>query len=116
MQIKFLTIYGIPGQGGGYMEAQYDLLTYWQRSLINGQMLLLKQASIEFKDYALTEYYDQEKLIKEINYKTSYHLDDKQFWQALGKRYDVFEDLYNDLAKNHRLMELVITIENEDSE
>ncbi len=111
MQIKFLTIYGMPGQGGGHIEAQYDLLNYWQRSLINCQTLPIKQAKIEFNEYSLVEYYDQEKLVKEINYKTSYYLDNKQFWQAMGKRYDMFEDLYNDLAKTYRLMELVITPE-----
>jgi hypothetical protein len=114
MQIKFLTIYGLPGEGGGHVEAQYNLLNYWQRSLIKCRVLPVKQASIEFNDYALAEYYNQEKLANEINHKTSYHFDGKQFWQAMGKRYDLFKDLYNDLAKTHRLMELVITVENGD--
>lgn len=114
MQIKFLTTYRLPGPGDGHIEAQYHLLKYWQQSLANCQMSAIKHATVEFNDYSFIDYYDQEKLIKEINYNTSYHLEDKQFWQAMGKRYDVFEDLYNDLAKTHKLMELVITVENED--
>lgn len=111
MQIKFLTIYGLSGNGGGHLEAQYNLLGYWRQSLINCRLYPIKQANIEFNDYSFTDYYDQEKLITEINYNTSYRLGGEQFWQALGKCYDVFEDLYNDLAKTHHLMELTITTE-----
>ena len=111
MQIKFLTIYGLSGIGGEHIEAQYNLLSYWRQSLINCRLYPIKQANIEFNDYSFTDYYDQEKLITEINYNTGCRLGDEQFWQAMGKHYNVFKDLYDDLAKTHRLMELTITTE-----
>ena len=113
MQIKFLTIYGSPIHGASAADAQYELLGFWQRSVMCDQVKPIKKAIVEFNEYSFKEYSDQKKLRKEINYKTSYHLNGKQFWQALGKRYDVFEDLYNDLAKDHRLMELTIIVEEE---
>ena len=110
MQITFLTIY-LDDTDFGLANAQWDLLSMWQAAISNNTIKIIAEAKINFKNYSLPEYPDQEKLTKEINYKTSYHLNDGQFWLALGKRYDTFEELYNDLAKTHRLMELVITVE-----
>lgn len=111
MQIKFLNIYDC--RDIERCQVQYELLEFWQNAIVHDQINFINSALIEFKEYSLEEYPDQEKLCKEINYKTNYHLNGQQFWQALGKRYDVFEDLYNDLAKGHRLMELTITVEEE---
>ena len=113
MQIKFLTIYGSPIHGASAMEAQCKLLEFWQKAIMHNQISFIQNAKVNFTDYSFDEYaeFAREKLIKEINYKTSYNLNGKQFWQAFGKRYDVFEELYNDLAVDHRLMELTITIE-----
>ncbi len=113
MQIKFLNIYNfleIEPQ-----QVQYELLEFWQNAIVHDQINFIHGAKIRFTEYSFEEYseFDQEKLIKELNYKTSYHLNGKQFWQAFGKRYDVFEDIYNDLAKTHRLMELAITVDDE---
>ena len=111
MQIKFINIYDC--RDIEHCQVQYELLEFWQNAIVRDQINFINRALVEFTEYSLEEYQDQEKLIKEIKYKTSYHLNGKQFWQALGKRYDVFEDLYDDLAKTHRLMELTITVEEE---
>ena len=109
MQIKFLTIYD--ARDRDQRDAQSELLEFWQNSIVSSNIDFINTAKIAFTEYFLQDYYDQEKLTKEINYRTSYHLNDTQFWQALGKRYDVFKDLYNELACTHKLMELVITVE-----
>ena len=111
MQIKFLTIYGSPIHGAGTIEAQYNLLGFWQRSLLNYQVPQLKKAIVEFNDYSFEEYPDQEKLHSEIKRSSCSHPHGMYYWQYAGKRYDLFEELYNDIAKDHRLMELTITVE-----
>lgn len=109
MQIKFLNIYDFCDTER--RQVQYELLEFWQNSISNYQVDFIHKAAIEFNEYSLYEYPDQVKLNKEINYKTSYHIGEIQVWQALGKRYEAFDELYDDLAKTHRLMELVITVE-----
>jgi hypothetical protein len=109
MQITFLNIYNFYESTPA--QAQYELLGFWQQSIKNNQINFINKAKIEFIEYSLAEYPDQERLCKEINWKTSYHLDNKQFWQALGKCYDTFDVLYDDIAKSHYLMELTITLE-----
>lgn len=109
MQIKFLNIYDFYDIEP--MQVQCELLDFWRQSIVNDQINFIHKAKVEFNNYTFAEYPDQEKLSKELNYKTSYHLNGQQFWQALGKRYDTFEALYNDLAKIHHLMELTITPE-----
>ena len=111
MQIKFLTIYDYYDTEP--LQVQYELLGFWQGAIVQGQINFIHNAKVKFTEYSFDEYaeFNKERLIKELNYKTSYHLNDQQFWQALGKRYDTFEALYNDLAKTHRLMELTITPE-----
>ena len=111
MQIKFLTIYGSPIHGANAIEAQYNLLDFWQRSLLNYQVPQLKKAIVEFNDYSFEEYYDQERLHSEIKRSSCSNPQGMYYWQYAGRRYEVFEELYNDLARDHRLMELVITIE-----
>ena len=109
MQIKFLNIYDF--RDIEPCQVQYELLEFWQKSIVNDQVNFIRKAKVEFKEYSFEEYPDQVKLNKKLNLKTSYHLDNKQFWQALGKQYDTFEELYNDLAETHCLMELTITVE-----
>ncbi len=116
MQIKFLTIYGSPIHGVGSLNAQYDLLGFWRQSIMNDQVKPIKAAKVEFKEYSFFDYPDQEKLSKEIKksiYSGYNHLHNKQFWQYAGKCYYIFEELYNDLAETHHLVELVITVEEE---
>lgn len=113
MQIKFLTIYGMPIHGASAVEAQCTLLEFWQRSIMNNQVKPIDRATIIFNDYSFSEYYDQEKLCNEIRrsvYSSYNHLHSAQFWQWAGKHYYIFEELYNDLAETHRLMELTINV------
>ena len=109
MQIKFLNIYDYYDTEP--CQVQYELLEFWQNAIVRDQVDFIRNAKVKFQDYTFADYTDQKKLSKELNYKTSYHLNGEQFWQALGKRYDTFEALYNDLAKTHHLMELTITPE-----
>ena len=109
MVIKFLTIYDCFDTES--CQAQHELLGFWQNAIVYDQVPFVTKAIIEFTEYALPDYPDQEKLNKEINNKTSYHLGTSQFWQALGKLYTSFDELYTELANTHRLMELSITIE-----
>ena len=114
MQIKFLTIYGSPISGESIIAAQCKLLEFWQSSLINDQVKPITMATIEFKEYSFTEYYNQEKLCSEIkrSVPSGYnHLYNKQYWQWARKHYYIFEELYSDLAEDQRLMELTITVE-----
>ena len=114
MQIKFLTIYGSPIHGATEADAQYELLGFWQRSVGYEQVKPIKKAVVEFNDYSFEEYPDQEKLCKEIkNSISSYYkpLHNKQNWTWAGCFYYDFEELYNDLAKDHQLMALTITAE-----
>jgi hypothetical protein len=116
MQIKFLTIFGSPVHGDSAINAQGKLLDFWQHSLVNDLVKPIQKATVEFKEYSFFDYYNQEKLNNEIkkSLPSGYnHLHNKQYWQCAGKQYYVFEDLYNDLAEGHRLMELVITLEDD---
>ena len=114
MQIKFLNLYN-----PNYTEpcqVQYELLGFWQKSIVNDQVNFIRKATVEFKEHSFAEYPDQEKLNNEIkkSVPSGYnYLHNTQFWQYVGKHYYVFEDLYNDLAEGHHLMELTITVEEE---
>ena len=109
MVIKFLTIYD--KSDTEICQVQHELLEFWQKAIVYDQVPFVTKATVEFIDYSLPEYPDQEKLHKEINNKTSYRLGTSQFWQALGKLYTTFDELYAELANTHRLMELSIIIE-----
>ena len=114
MQIKFLTIYSYSDTE--LCQVQYELLGFWQRSIINDQINFIRKAAVEFKEYSFEEYNSQEKLNNEIkrSLHSGYnHLHEVQYWRFAGKFYYDFEELYSDLAKDHRLMELTITIEEE---
>lgn len=111
MQIKFLTIYSIYDEP---LQAQYDLLGFWQKSIVSDQVNFINKAVITFKEYSFQEYYDQEKLNNEIKrcLPSGYsHRHNKQYWQFAGTFYYDFEELYENLATDHGLMELVITVE-----
>ena len=109
MIIKFLTIYD--DSDTEICQAQHELLEFLQNAIVYDQVPFINKAIIEFTEYTLPDYPDQEKLNKEIHNKTSYHLGTLQFWQALGKLYTSFDELYTDLANTHKLMELSISIE-----
>ena len=114
MHIKFLNLYN-----PSYTEpcqVQYELLGFWQKSIVNDQVNFIRKAKVEFKEYSFAEYPDQEKLNSEIKKSLSSgynYLHNTQFWHYAGKQYYVFEELYNALSEDHMLMELTITVEEE---
>ena len=113
MQINFLTIYGSPVTSYTIEEAQSTLLKFWYQSVLNGNIKLIKDAEIKFNNYSFIDYHDQERLKNEINasvYSGYNYLHNRQYWKFDGKHYYVFEELYNDLAETHQLMELTITV------
>jgi hypothetical protein len=112
MQIKFLTIYNY--YDTELCQVQYELLGFWQNAIARDQINFIHKAKVEFRDYAFAEYPDQEKLIKQLQKNIISGYDayiESRFWVIGKKRYTVFEELYDDLAKTHHLMELTITPE-----
>lgn len=112
MQIKFLNIYDY--YDTEISQVQYELLEFWQKGIVYDQIDFINKAKIEFNDYSFSEYVDQSKLKTELHKSTVSGYDsltESDFWFANRKCYTNFEDLYNDLAKTYRLMELVITVE-----
>ena len=110
MQIKFLNIYDFCDIE--LAQVQYELLGFWQNAIVYDQVPFINKAVIEFTEYALPDYPDQEKLVNQLkkNIISGYDADiNSYFWVINKKRYTDFEELYNDLAKTHHLMELVVT-------
>lgn len=114
MQIKFLTLYhNFADNDCGRIQAQCSLLSEWQRCSQLRNIKLISRASIEFKDYSLFDYPDQEKAKQEIN--NAYGREDKktntvEYWWG-GEQYSDFETLYKALAEKKRFMELTLEVE-----
>lgn len=98
MNIKFVTAYEADTHK---ILAQADLLTLWQKSIENSQIKFIKKADIEFLDYAIYDYQDQDKVRKALADGTGYE----------GEQ---LEEAYKTLLKQTRVMELVITPEDYD--
>lgn len=116
MVIKFLNIYDY--YDTEIMQVQYELLDFWRLAIVRDQINFIHSAKVDFKDYTFVEYPDQEKLTNELrkNIVSGYDAHTKShFWVINKKQYNDFEELYNDLAKTHHLMELTITLEDSDS-
>jgi hypothetical protein len=114
MQIKFLTIYDYYDIEP--CQVQYELLEFWQNAIVHDQIEFIHNAKVEFKDCSFAEYHDQEKLVKQLRKNVVSGYDaytESQFWVVGSKQYSTFEELYSALAKTHRLMELIITVEEE---
>ena len=114
MQIKFLTIYhDLADVEDAKSNAQYALLGMWQNSLLLQNIGFVESAKVEFKDYGLFDYPNQERAKKEIDTAFKYQAkktDPVEYWWA-GKQYPDLDTLYSALAEQKRLMELVITLE-----
>ena len=111
MQITFLNIYNNEVE---LPQAQYELLGFWQQSIVKDQVNFIPEAKVEFKRYTFVEYADQERLKNELRKSVTSGYDSElqmPFWLVYNKRYTSFEDVYNILAENHYLMELTITVE-----
>lgn len=118
MQIKFLTIYhDFDDEATSKRYAQDSLIYMWQRSVQTQQVKFISSARVDFKDYSIIEYPNQEKARREI-YQAYGHKDkssnSKQVWRWGGETYTDFEVFYNKIAEQKRFMELTITVEDED--
>jgi hypothetical protein len=114
MQIKFLNIYNY--YDTEVSQVQYELLEFWQKGIVYDQIDFIHKAKVEFNDYSFEEYVNQAKLKNDLHKSTVSGYDSRtesDFWFANKKCYTCFEELYNDLAKTHHLMELVITVKEE---
>jgi hypothetical protein len=118
MQIKFLTIYhDFDDEITSKRYAQDSLIYMWQRSVQTQQVKFISSAKVEFKDYNIMEYPNQEKARREIHQAYGHKdkiSDYKQVWRWCGETYTDFEIFYNKLAEQKRFMELTITVEDED--
>lgn len=118
MQIKFLTIYhDFDDETISKRYAQESLIYMWQRSVQTQQVKFISSAKVEFKDYAIFEYPNQEKARREVH--QAYGHKDKasgwqQVWRWCGDTYTDFDIFYSKLAGQKRFMELTITVEDED--
>ncbi len=114
MYINFITVYYVTDDlEVARAAAQEDLLRQWQESIHLCNIKVINKAKISFTDYALFDYPNQDLLKKKISTsvnKSYNHLTNTQYWWFLGNRYEDFEVFYNDLAKTHQLMELIITV------
>jgi hypothetical protein len=113
MQIKFLTLYhDFDDESTGKRYAQDSLIYMWQRSVQLQQVKFIASAQVDFKDYSILDYPDQAKVRKEI--WNAYGHKDRQVWHWAGDEYTNFEDFYSKVAEQKRLMELTITVKDED--
>lgn len=118
MQIKFLTLYhDFDDENTSKRYAQDSLIYMWQRSVQTQQVKFIASARVDFKDYHILDYPDQVKARKEI--RNAYgHRDKqsngKQVWRWAGDTYTDFENFYNKVAEQKRLMELTITAEDKE--
>lgn len=114
MQIKYLTLYhNFANNDCGQIQAQCSLLSAWQRSAQLRNIKLISMAKIEFKDYSLFDYPDQDRAKREIN--NAYGRENKktdtiEYWWS-GEQYLDFETLYKALAEQKRFMELTVEVE-----
>lgn len=119
MQIKFLTLYhDFDNESTSKRYAQDSLIYMWQRSVQLQQVKFIASAKVDFKDYYIFDYPDQAKARKEV-WNAYGHKDKqskgKQVWRWDGDEYTDFENFYNKIAEQKRLMELTITVNDEDS-
>ena len=114
MQIKFLTIYhDLADTEDAKSNAQYSLLSMWQKSLLLQNIGFIESARVEFKNYSLLDYPNQERAKQEVDTAFKYQAKKNgpiEYWWG-GEQYDDLEDLYKALAEEKRLMELTITLE-----
>ena len=109
MQIKFITTYqNKDGSERNLAAAQGFLLQDWYKAIHENNIKFISKAKLEFDTYDFHEYENQEKLISAI----------KPYYDGLimhVKNKDLtFEKHYENLSKKYRLMELTITIDEEE--
>lgn len=103
MQIKFRVAYNKKSSPD---IAQMELLEQWVDAIKNSQIKYIQTAKIEFIDYDISEYYNQEKLLEEYTTYISTFNPEHTNEEYVKK---VFKEFSNDF----RLLEMVITVEDE---
>ena len=121
MQIKFLTIYHYDYEDldNIYTDinkrtAQEELLYMWQNSMQSNNINFINKAVVEFNDYSLFDFPDIEKAKKEIHNAYSHKVGRDVVYKWYDEEYSDLESIYKALAEQKRLMELVITVDDED--
>ena len=113
MTISFLNIYNC--NYDERLQVQWELLEFWKQSIVMDQVDFIQSAKVEFKDYSVLEYPNQERARREISNARVHKINKAGvvsiYWEWAGKRYFDFDKLYEDIAVDHRLMELTITTE-----
>lgn len=119
MQIKFLTIYHeFEDTDYSKREAQDRLLYMWMRSLQLKNIKFISKAQVEFKDYSVKEYPNQDKAKREVHIAYGHKLKKSEgggfVYRWGGDEYTNLDSIYNALAEQKRFMELIITVDDED--
>lgn len=113
MVISFLNIYNYNYEE--QLQVQWELLEFWKRSIEEDQVDFIHSAKVEFKDYTMREYPNQERAMREVSNACVHKINNNGvisiYWEWAGKRYYDFDKLYEDMAAEHHLMELSITTE-----
>ena len=116
MQIKFLTMYHkLKDEPVSKALAQQELLSMWQKSILDQNIKYIDKAHIIFQTYSFTDYLDQERLYRELNIAYGKRVKKKdpiEYWWA-GEQYPDFDTLFKALAQQKMLMELTIIVEDE---
>jgi hypothetical protein len=113
MVITFLNIYN--SNYDELLQVQWELLEFWKQSIAADQINFIHSAKVEFKDFSMLDYPNQERAKREVS-NACVHKVNKAgitsiWWEWAGKRYYELDELYNDMAVEHRLMELCINVE-----
>ena len=113
MVISFLNIYNC--NYDERLQVQWELLEFWKRGIEEDQVDFIHSAKVEFKDYTMLDYPDQDRAKREVSNACVRKINKagtvQIYWEWAGKRYWDLDKLYEDMAAEHRLMELTITTE-----
>lgn len=111
MQIKFLTTYqNKDGSERNLAAAQSFLLQDWYKAIHKNNIKFIEHAKVYFVTYSFEEYYDQDKLKNIILPYYEYSI------QFVEYNDFTFDQYYKDMAKDYRLMELIISTEAYDND
>ena len=103
MQVKFKTAYSKESSPD---IAQMELLEQWVDAIKNSQIKYIQTAKIDFIDYDISEYYNQEQLLREYTtYLSTFNSD--------HANEEYVKKVFKEFSKDFRLLEMVITVEDE---
>lgn len=101
MRIKFKTAYSVNAHPD---IAQRALLEQWANAITHSQINYIKNAKIEFVEYNLLDYPDQEQLLREYT----------AYFASFNSNYtdsEIVKEAFKEFSNHYRLLELVITPE-----